>query len=162
MSVQDLFEIPFRLLLVAVTILAAFVLINHFTTFFESSVTGTQAGAWVLAGTNIFNSLAGWYFIAIFIGLVVTSFIFAMSIRASIINAPMFFIGTLIATWYSYPLSLAYTSMIETGTFATYSTQMALATMIMSKLPILIIIIGGILALVTYVKFRDTEAQQAI
>jgi len=155
-SLDDLFVIPKEILLTAIVALFAVVMINKFKDSFIL-IAPSNATYFVTEGTTYINSLAGYAVVAVFVALMIVSLIAAMQLPTSIIWTPMFAIGTLVAVWIAYPISVAYTEIINSATFATYSTHMAVTTILFSNLTIIILIMGCILSIVTFVKYRGEQ-----
>ena len=161
MSADDLFFTPVQMFVTGVVILTTVIIVNSFVNFFSGmNEVPAAATTWAVSGVDVFNSMVGYAFIALFVGLMLTSFILASQLPTSIVWTPFFALLTFIAIWLSYPLSQAYVAVVESPVFVTYSSTVAIGTLIMSRLPIMILVMGCILALVTFVKFRGAQTQQ--
>lgn len=157
MSIDDLFEYPIELFTTAMVVLVTILFVNRFLTTFDNIAAGTDASTFVTEGVSHINRLAGYYVVGVFIAILIFSLIAAMYIPTSILNAPIFAILTLFAVWISYPFSQAYTALIETSAFASYSTYMQVTTLLMGRLPLMVLMSGCVLALATYVKYRGEQ-----
>ena len=163
MSVDDLFYIPTELFGVGLIILFSLIVINKFSTSFVSIAgAGSSAANFSSIGTTIFNSIAGYFFLAIFIGLIILSLILAMQLPTSIVWTPLFAIVTFVAVWIAAPISTAYDMLIGTAAFNTYAVNVQVMTLIMGNLPYIMFVLGGILAIVTFVKFRNEQRIEEI
>ena len=161
MSFDDLFVYPIKLIIAFISVGVAFIAFNGFREKWivvATSIGAVDSASFVTSTYDIFSGLAGYVFIALFIGMMIASFIFATRIPTSIVWAPVSIVVTLLAVWIAAPLSQTHELVLANSYFAQFSTQLQLGHIILAKLPYLLIVIGGILAITTYVKWRDESA----
>ena len=154
MSADDLYVIPIRLFTLVVVMGFVLVLISQFTTVF-TNIGDPSSLLWLDGTTSIVKNRIDTFFIVEIISLFIISLIAATRLPKSVMWAPFFAIATLLGVWFSYPISQAYTALIETTAFAEQSSYMQITALTMQRLPLLILIMGCTLGLVTYMKFRE-------
>lgn len=156
MSVDDLIVIPIEMLISLITIGLVIFAFGAVHSAWNGATTG-EAQEFEGSVYNSFNSLVGYSFLAIFIGLIIAAVIIAMLLPTSIIWAPLFAIGTIIATIISIPMKEAYTQILSTPTFTQYSTNFQIAAILLSRMPLIILVLGGILTILTFIKWKQDQ-----
>lgn len=142
------------MLYVGLTIFAGLLTYTKFSSSI-ANIGNTEATAWSADTASILTSQAGYMFVGILIALIIISLILAVQIPTGIIYTPIFALLTLVATWFAYPISISWEAITETGAFADLATSMQVITLIMSKLPFIVLMVGCILSVVTFVRYRS-------
>lgn len=103
---------------------------------------------------NIFNNS----FMLIALGLAIASFIFAALVRVHPIFIIFYIIGLIIVVVLSSVFSNAYETLANNPQLSTLATNMTHVNYIMRYLPLLVAIIGSILAIIMYKGYKDSQS----
>lgn len=151
-SVTDVFIIGAAIFILAITILLGSYLYNRVATEMLPHINSSTAA------TNAINAMTNtlptfdYFFLAVFIGLVLAMIISGFMIETHPVFTFVFFIMMVLATIVAVPISNSYEAFANDPIFASTAANFAITNLILTKLPLITLVIGILMIIVIYGK----------
>lgn len=157
-SITDVVLVMVVMLVMSVTLLVVYNIYDNLNTRFQASSDLDSQGKAVSNEINdTFSGIIDNSMLFILIGLSLVAFFLAAMVRVH----PLFFIFYLIILGVLIVISAAFSNIYEkaaqTGTLSSVASNLTFTTLIMQYLPIIIGVIGTILAIVMYKGWSDSQ-----
>jgi hypothetical protein len=161
-SIFDVFFVGAMLFGLAIVILVALYFSDAITTAMLPAFNSSQPAMDAMIAMQSALPTLDYFFLAIFIGFILTMIISGFLIDTHPIFTLIYFLMLILAIVVSVPIANAFEAIISDPIFASVASHLTMTAYIMSKLPLITLILGIIMIIVIYGKSQYTGGGQQV